>query len=84
MQLLIIGLVEKAFNAGLATAADLLAVWMSFIEYLVRKCTWGDNDNDNIVQLREAFTRATEHLDQSKFCCEVNAMEKNNLKMLFL
>jgi hypothetical protein len=84
MQLLIIGLVEKAFNAGLATAADLLAVWMSFIEYLVRKCTWGDNDNDNIVQLREAFTRATEHLDQSKFCCKVNAMEKNNLKMLFL
>lgn len=68
------GLVEKAFNAGLATAADLLSVWMSFIEYLVRKCTWGDSDNENIVQLREAFTRATEHLDQSRFYSKANGI----------
>lgn len=63
-----LGLVENAFNAGLGTAADLLIVWMSFIEYLVRKCKW-DNE-EQIAQLREAFSRATEHLIQSTilFC----------------
>lgn len=57
------GLVQNAFVAGLASAADLLAVWLGFIEYLVRKCK--SDDSEQIVQLREAFTRATEHLHQS-------------------
>ena len=48
----------------LASAADYLAVWMSFIEYLVRKCKW--DDEELVSQVREAFTRATEHL-LSKF-----------------
>lgn len=59
-----LGLVQNAFVAGLASAADLLAVWLGFIEYLVRKCK--SDDSEQIVQLREAFTRATEHLHQSK------------------
>lgn len=60
-----LGLVEKAFGAGLASAADYKAVWLAFIEYLVRKCNW-DNE-EQIQQVRESFTRATDHLEQSNF-----------------
>lgn len=59
------GIVEKAFNAGLATAADLLAVWMRFIVQFVRKCKW--DDDEQVSQLREVFTRAENHLFQSKY-----------------
>ena len=55
---------EKALGAGLASAADVLAVWTRFIEYLVRKCRW--DDETQVSELREAFTRATDHLIQSK------------------
>lgn len=61
---IISGLAEKAFSAGLASAEDFLVVWMSFIEYLVRKCKW--DDGELVSQVREAFTRAIEHLTQSK------------------
>lgn len=54
------GLVEKAFIAGLASAGDYKAVWVAFIEYLVRKCKW--DDEEQVQQVREAFTRATDHL----------------------
>ena len=60
----IAGLVEKAFSAGLASAADYKAVWVAFIEYLVRKCKW--DDEEQVQQVREAFTRATDHLTLSK------------------
>lgn len=57
------GLVEKAFSAGLASAADYKAVWVAFIEYVVRICKW--DKQEDVEQVREAFTRATDHLTLS-------------------
>lgn len=59
----LIGLVEKALNAGLGSATDFVTVWLSFIEYLVRQCKW--DDEEKVAQVREAFTRATDHISQS-------------------
>lgn len=59
----------------MATGTDFLAVWVSFIEYLVRKCKW--DDDEKVAELREAFTRATNHLHQSKACFQLSHSSMN-------
>lgn len=47
----------------MASAADYKAVWVAFIEYVVRICKW--DKQEDVEQVREAFTRATDHLTLS-------------------
>lgn len=61
--LFIPGLVGKAFNARLATATDSLPVGICFIDFLVLK--WKYDDDEQLAQFREAFSRATKHLIRS-------------------
>jgi hypothetical protein len=58
---------EQALSVGFSTAEDYRNLWLSYIDYVRRRVDWStDPQSTDLVELREAFNRACDHLAQCK------------------
>ncbi|XP_004843681.3 squamous cell carcinoma antigen recognized by T-cells 3 isoform X1 [Heterocephalus glaber] len=55
---------EKALNAGFIQATDYVEIWQAYLDYLRRRVDFGQDSSKELEELRTAFTRALEYLQQ--------------------
>ncbi|KAM5238138.1 squamous cell carcinoma antigen recognized by T-cells 3 isoform 1-T1 [Ctenodactylus gundi] len=55
---------EKALNAGFIQATDYVEIWQAYLDYLRRRVDFKQDSSKELEELRSAFTRALEYLQQ--------------------
>ncbi|KAM4855028.1 spliceosome associated factor 3, U4/U6 recycling protein [Urocitellus parryii] len=55
---------ERALNAGFIQATDYVEIWQAYLDYLRRRVDFKQDSSKELEELRSAFTRALEHLQQ--------------------
>ncbi|XP_044529902.1 squamous cell carcinoma antigen recognized by T-cells 3 [Gracilinanus agilis] len=55
---------EKALNAGFIQATDYVEIWQAYLDYLRRRVDFKQDSSRELEELRAAFARALEYLEQ--------------------